>query len=155
MLGDHLAKLLFGRSHVDHHLPVDLVQHLHGQQRNRIYRRGQHDQIGSRNRFVQRKRAIDQSQFDRLGAVALGIIHSDHFLANAFIFQGQCERSPDQPDTYYRRLHSNVLILSIERCNNSSVAQRLIRTYRFPSEPKMPPGVRKTPQPFSILSENS
>lgn len=98
VLGDHFAELLFGRSHVDHHLPfVDPIQHLDGQQRNRIDRRSQNNQIGLCNRFVERHDPIDQAEFHGSNPVLFGVVHSDHLRTDPFILQHQGERPPMRP----------------------------------------------------------
>ena len=100
VLRDHLAQFLLGRAHVDNDLPIDLIEHLDGQQRNRIYRRSQRHQIGPGDSLGQRCRPVDEPQFERLGPVSLGIVDSDHLVANSVILERQSKRSSDQPDAY-------------------------------------------------------
>ena len=128
VLRDHLAQFLLGRAHVDNDLPIDLIEHLDGQQRNRIYRRSQHHQIGPGDSLGQRCRPVDEPQFERLGPVSLGIVDSDHLVANSVILERQSKRSSDQPDAYDGRFHNTIpFIWSAARCSTSSVAQRLMR----------------------------
>ena len=82
--------------------PVCDQVHDSGNHRNGgVHRNRYINKVALRNRFFQGKDLIDQSECQRpFGTISMR--NTNHFFYEPRIFEGQAERSANQPHTYYR-----------------------------------------------------